>query len=92
VSKGKSKLLERMRASKAGWSADDLLALYQQYGFAIRHGSSHDIVSHPQHPELRATVPRHPKELAKVYVSQAVKLVSLLEELQVGGSDGIADA
>ena len=78
------KLLERMRASKAGWSRSDLDALYAGYGFTIKHGASHDIVIHAEFPELRATLPRH-KDLAKAYVGQAIKIIDRLRELQRGG-------
>ena len=86
MSRKAEKLLERMRASKAGWSRNEVAALYEQYGFAIRQGSSHDIVSHPEYPELRATLPRH-DELAKAYVVHAVRLITRLKELRSGGAD-----
>jgi hypothetical protein len=75
-----------MRASKAGWSRDDLVTLYEGFGFTIRYGSSHDIVKHPEYPALRATLPRH-DDLAKAYVDQAIKLIERLKQLQGGGSD-----
>lgn len=56
-----SKLLERMRRSKDGWTRKDLDALYEGFGFKIRHGASHDIVSHEDYPQLRETLPRHRK-------------------------------
>jgi hypothetical protein len=84
------KLLERMRASKAGWSRSDLDALYAGYGFTIKHGASHDIVSHTEFPELRATLPRH-KDLAKAYIAHAVKLIDRLHELRQGGPDAGRD-
>jgi hypothetical protein len=87
MSRKAQNLLERMRASKAGWSRADLDALYRGYGFTITHGSSHDIVKHPKFPVLRATLPRH-KELAKAYVDEAIKLIDQLERLQSRGSDG----
>jgi len=77
------KLLEDMRASKANWGRSDLQTLYLGFGFDIRHGAKHDIVSHPRHPQLRATLPRHAK-LAKAYVTTAVKLVDRLHELEEG--------
>lgn len=75
------KLLERMRQSKANWRRADLDTLYEGFGFVIRHGGSHDIVKHPEFPELRATLPRH-SFLAKGYVEFAVKLIDRLLELR----------
>lgn len=70
-------LLRRARVSKADWGHDEVVALYQTYGFEVRHGSRHDVVVHPQHPDLRGTVARH-KSLATGYVSHAVRLIDEL--------------
>jgi hypothetical protein len=78
------KLLERMRRSKSGWKRKDFDTLYEGFGFTIRSGSSHDIVSHPDFPELRDTLPRHSGELGKSYAKDAVKLVDELLRLQEG--------
>jgi hypothetical protein len=75
------KLLEQMRSSKSNWKRADLDTLYEGFGFIITHGGSHDIVKHPNFPELRATLPRH-RVLAKGYVEFAVKLIGRLLELQ----------
>jgi len=75
------KLLEQMRSSKSNWKRADLDTLYEGFGFVITHGGSHDIVKHPDFPELRATLPRH-RVLAKGYVEFAVKLIGRLLELQ----------
>lgn len=80
------KLLEQMRNSKAGWKRADLDTLYEGYGFVISHGSNHDIVKHPAHPELRATLPRH-RQLARGYVEFAVKLINSLLYIE-NESDG----
>ncbi len=77
------KLLEQMRASKASWRRVDLDKLYEGFGFVIRHGGNHDIVKHPDFPELRTTLPRH-RDLARGYIEYAVKLVDRLLELQKG--------
>lgn len=66
------KLLERMRASKAGWKRNDLDRLYERFGFIIKHGGRHDKVYHPEYPQIFAFLPRHTK-LARGYVEQAVK-------------------
>lgn len=75
------KTLEQMRNSKSNWKRADLDKLYEGFGFVISHGGSHDIVKHPNFPQLRATLPRH-RELAKGYVEFAVKLIDRLLELQ----------
>jgi hypothetical protein len=75
------KLLEQMRNSRSNWKRADLDTLYEGFGFAMTHGGSHDIVKHPDFPELRATLPRH-RVLAKGYVEFAVKLIGRLLELQ----------
>ncbi len=71
-------LLDAMRQSQANWSRRDLIALYEGFGFAIKHGKRHDVVYHPKYPDLRATVPRH-RDLAKAYFKEAVKLIDRLE-------------
>ncbi len=75
------KLLERMKQSKTGWKRQDLDKLYVGFGFIIQHGSNHDIVKHPQYPQLRTTLPRH-NYLARGYVDYAIKLVDTLIEMQ----------
>ena len=75
------KLLEQMRNSKSNWKRIDLDKLYEGFGFVISHGGSHDIIKHPDFPQLRSSLPRH-RILAKGYVEFAVKLVDRLLELQ----------
>lgn len=86
-----SKLLEHMRQSAANWTRHDLDALYLGYGFNIRAGGNHDIARHPTFPQLRATLPRHAKDLAKGYISQAVKLIDQLEKLEGENRGGKKD-
>ena len=57
------------------------MALYEGFGFEIEHGSKHDKVYHPKYPRLIEGLPRH-RKLPKVYVSNAVKLVDKLIELE----------
>jgi len=75
------KLLERMRQSKSDWKRKDLDQLYKGFGFVIIHGGSHDIVKHPDFPNLRAILPRH-SYLAKGYVEYAIKIIDKLSELR----------
>jgi hypothetical protein len=81
------KLLERARSTTAGWRTNDLLDLYESYGFEFREGRGHIIASHPEYKELRATISRSSGELANGYARHAVKTIEKLLELQ-GGSDG----
>jgi predicted RNA binding protein YcfA (HicA-like mRNA interferase family) len=71
------KLLKRMRQSTKDWSSQDLIRLYEGFGFIVTHGASHDIVKHPDYPSLRTTLPRH-KFLARGYVEYAIKLIDQL--------------
>ncbi len=75
------KLLEQMRNSKSNWKRLDLDKLYEGFGFVISHGGNHDIVKHPDFPQLRTSLPRH-RVLAKGYVEFAVKLIDQLLELK----------
>jgi len=84
VSRKAAKLLEDMRWSAANWTRHDLDTLYIGYGFKIRIGKKHDVVSHPGFPQLRAALPRHPKDLAKGYIYHAVKLIGQLQVLEGG--------
>lgn len=76
-----SKLLERMRQSKYGWSQDDLHRVYLAHGFVFRAGAKHSVYVHPEFPELRATVARH-GELPPGYVQHALKLIEKLKALR----------
>ncbi len=75
------KLLEKMRNSKAGWSADDLHTLYVGFGFDFREGGKHIIYIHPDFPELRATVARH-RTIAVGYIQHAISLIDKLKKLK----------
>lgn len=81
------KLLERARGSAAGWTRNDLNRLYLAFGFVIESGSKHDVVKHPDYPQLRATLPRHTGDLALGYISYAVRLIEGLSKLaqETGG-------
>jgi len=79
-------LLEQMRKSKSNWKREDIERIYKEFGFILRHGSNHDVVSHPEFPILRATLARH-KALPKGYIQFAVKLIDRLLELQKEGNN-----
>ena len=85
MSKGE-KLLMRMRASKAGWSPQDLDRLYRHYGFSVREGGKHCVYFHSKYPFLMATVKRH-TQLGKGYIQDAINLIDKLKVLE-GAGDG----
>lgn len=76
------KLLKKMRRSQTGWHSHDLHSLYLGFGFKIRAGSNHDIISHPVYLELRQVVSRHPSELSPGYIRDAIKIIDRLRELE----------
>ena len=81
MNKRAARLLEKARASKAGWKRADLDRLYRAFGFEIRHGSKHDIAIHPAHPFFRATLTRS-DPLAKGYIAWAATMIETLLELE----------
>jgi hypothetical protein len=80
------KLLERAKQSQSGWKRQELDRLYEGFGFIIRHGRNHDIISHPEHPDLREIVPRH-RKVKPPYVRAAVKRISELLSRQEKGEN-----
>ncbi len=72
------KLLERMRKSKSGWTSNDLIRLYRGFGFDIRSGSRHYVITHSAYPSLRATLSRRLKD-STPYVSEAIKMIDKME-------------
>lgn len=76
------RLLARMRASKNGWTAEDVCRVYRQHGFEEDEGASHTLFIHPDYPQLRATVTRASGTIATGYVQTAVKLIDELERLE----------
>ena len=83
------KLLQRMRRSQAGWKYKDVETLLYGFGFEIRQGANHAILTHPDYPELRYTLPRH-RGIRKQYVKDAVRIIDKLLELEdtKGNSEG----
>lgn len=70
-----------MRQSQTNWKQNDIISLYEGFGFSVKHGANHDIVKHPDYPELRQTIPRH-KKVKPYIVKQAIKLIDRLTALQ----------
>lgn len=75
------KLLERARANKTGWNRHDLDALYRGFGFVIESRTNHDLVHHPDYPQLYSYLPRHTR-IREYLVVYAVKRINELKELQ----------
>lgn len=71
------KLLDKMRLSLSDWSQDDFRKLYQGYGFICQERSKHTFYTHPDFPQLTASVSRH-NRLPKGYASDAVKIIDRL--------------
>lgn len=77
-----SKLLEKARASKAGWNRLKLDRLYKGFGFIIKMGNGpHDKVYHPKYPQLITWLPRHNK-LGEYNIDNAIKLIDSLQKLE----------
>jgi hypothetical protein len=80
-----TKLLERLRRSKANCTRHDLEALYLGYGFRIRIGKKHDLAIHQEYKHLRGTLPNH-TSFATGYVTCAIDLVDEVLRLEkLGG-------
>jgi hypothetical protein len=77
------KLLERMRATKSGWGADDIDALLTGFGFVRREGGKHVIYTSPDFPQLHETVSRQ-RDLPPGYVQTAIRDVEELGRLRAG--------
>ena len=74
-----------MRRSKAGRRRKDIINLLTGFGFIMRAGRKHDIISHPDFPELRMDLTRSSGELATGWITTAIKLVEQLKVLQNKG-------
>ena len=73
------KLLQRMRRSQANWKRRDVQQLLFGYGFQLRHGSNHDVFTHPELIGIQLVLPRHGK-VKKVYVKKAIRLIDNLSK------------
>ncbi len=78
---GDEKLLERMLATKAGWSNLDVDSLLTSFGFTFREAKHGRLYSHSKYPQLVLNV-AHRKELAKPYISAAIRLIRNLKILE----------
>jgi len=75
------KLLEKMRASKHGWGADDLHSLLIRFNFLLRQGGKHIFYYHRDFPDIHMTVARH-RSLPVGYIQKAIKLIDELKRRQ----------
>lgn len=76
-----SKLLEKMRNSRAQWKRQDIVSLYRGFGFVVSPGGKHDKVFHPEFPQLVTFLPQH-RKIAAAYVTVAVEIVDQLIKLR----------
>jgi hypothetical protein len=81
------KLLARMRRSHAGWRLKDLVTVYEGFGFIIRSGANHEVVTHPDYPQLRATLARHPGAMPKIYVRDLIRNIDEYLEMRADNQD-----
>ena len=72
---------ERLPATKAGYSQDDLVSILEHYGFEFVRKANHGLVyEHPElydaglHDEASIMIPRG-KELRKVYAADVLKAI-----------------
>lgn len=75
------KLLERMRQSHANWKCQDIITMMRGFGFTLRHGSKHDVLTHEEYRWLRLTLPRG-RNIKSSYVLDAIALVDMSMELK----------
>lgn len=82
-----SKLLEAMRQSTTKWKRNDLVSLYEGYGFVIdTNRGNHDKVWHPKYPYLVTFLPRH-RKLGNYLIREAVNLVDRFIYLEQKGAE-----
>ena len=75
------KLLEQMERSHANWKRQDLITMMRGFGFTLRRGSKHDILTHEEYRWLRLTLPRR-RQVKGNYVLDAIKLVDISLDLK----------
>lgn len=72
------RLLQRAKDAPAGWSGDELIGLYKDFGFYIEKGRKHDLVKHANLPDgIKGTITRSSGEIHPDYVRTAVELIEL---------------
>jgi hypothetical protein len=80
MSRSGERLLARMRASKADWSAKEVLTVYRSLGFTVTEGRRHTRVQHPRFPWLLGTI-RRSDPLPTGYIETLLELEAALAGL-----------
>lgn len=78
------RLYEKAIRTKSGWRLQELLRLYEGFGFVVKEGRKHIVVSHPLHRNLVTTITRK-RTLARGYIDEAVKIIEALQGLEEKG-------
>ena len=77
-------ILERMKQTQSGWRPHHFHTLYLGFGYIKVEAKKHDILVHPDYPQLeKVTIPRHHEELSKAYARDAIKDIELLLKLEI---------
>ena len=72
------RLLQRAKDAPGGWTIDELIKLYLEFGFYIEKGKKHDLAKHPDLPDgIKGTITRSSKEIHPDYVRTALDLIEL---------------
>lgn len=75
------KLFDSIKNSPTSRKREELVRLYEGYGFDIEPGGEHDKITHPDYAELFTLLPGH-RDLSPAYFRTAIKLIEKLESLQ----------
>lgn len=82
------KLLKRLRQTQKGWTAKDLMIIYRHFGFTVRSGAKHDIITHPDFPDIRDVLTRSSGEISPEYARDALKSIErVLAQVQTEEDD-----
>lgn len=80
----REKQLDRFRQQAVGRSPAEIVRLLRQYGFECAEKKAHTICKHPEHADLRHTIPRH-RPVKSYIVRYAVKLIDTLLSREANG-------
>jgi hypothetical protein len=72
------KRLRKLRDTKAGWTTKELSKVYEDFGFHIRKGTKHYIITHPDFSEIRDMLPYETGEISPDYPRDALKSINLV--------------
>lgn len=71
-----------LSSASQGWRRDDLDTLYRGFGFVIESRRKYDIVKHPEHPDIRTTLPALRSVLYKGCINEAIQNIEELIRLE----------